>query len=131
MTGTKQNGDYLPLIPANSWSNTVRAEFDIKNWLKNGFASCNLSSTFDQDNVSGFETRSAGYNLVNVGLGGTVKLGKSSFDIHLNGNNLFDKRYIAHLSRLKTDGIPNIGRNVVLGVNFSNLEFFNSDEGLC
>jgi iron complex outermembrane receptor protein len=52
-------------------------------------------------------------------VGGTVKLGKTAFDINLNGNNLFDKRYIAHLSRLKTDGIPNIGRNIVLGVNFN------------
>jgi iron complex outermembrane receptor protein len=46
-------------------------------------------------------------------------MGKTVFDVNLNGNNLFDKRYIAHLSRLKNDGIPNIGRNIVLGVNFS------------
>jgi iron complex outermembrane receptor protein len=45
---------------------------------------------------------------VNLGLGGTVKLGKTVFDVNLNGNNLFDKRYIAHLSCLKNDGIPNI-----------------------
>jgi iron complex outermembrane receptor protein len=28
-------------------------------------------------------------------------MGKTVFDVNLNGNNLFDKRYIAHLSRLK------------------------------
>jgi iron complex outermembrane receptor protein len=118
VTGKKANGDYLPLIPANNWNNTVRAEFTIKNWLADGFARLNVSSTFAQDNVSGFETRSPGYTLVNLGFGGKVKLGKTAFDVNLNGNNLFDQRYIAHLSRLKTDGIPNIGRNVVLGVNF-------------
>jgi iron complex outermembrane receptor protein len=53
---------------------------------------------------------------VNLGLGGTVKLGKTVFDVNLN--NLFDKRYIAPIS-FKNDGIPNIGRNIVLGVNFS------------
>ncbi|HRM12810.1 MAG TPA: TonB-dependent receptor, partial [Flavobacterium sp.] len=53
------------------------------------------------------------------GFGGTVKLGKTVFDVNINGNNLFDKRYVAHLSRLKTDGIPNIGRNIVFGVNFN------------
>ncbi|MBO9583260.1 MAG: TonB-dependent receptor [Flavobacterium sp.] len=119
VTGKKQNKDYLPLIPANNWNNTLRTEFNIKNWLSEGFASLNVSSTFNQDNVSGFETASKGYTLVNLGLGGTVKLGKTAFDINLNGNNLFDKKYIAHLSRLKTDGIPNIGRNIVLGVNFN------------
>ena len=119
VTGEKRNGDYLPLIPANNWNNTIRTEFKIKNWLEDGFATLNVSSTFNQKNVSGFETESNGYNLVNLGFGGTVKLGKTAFDVNINGNNLFDKRYIAHLSRLKTDGIPNIGRNIVFGVNFN------------
>ncbi|MCD0474432.1 TonB-dependent receptor [Flavobacterium sp. EDS] len=118
VTGKKQNGDYLPLIPANNWNNTIRTEFNIKNWFHDGFATLNVSSTFNQDNVSGFETASKGYSLVNLGFGGTVKFGKTAFDVNINGNNLFDKKYIAHLSRLKTDGIPNIGRNIVLGVNF-------------
>ena len=119
VTGKKQNGDYLPLIPANNWSNTIRTEFKIKNWFEAGYATLNFTSTFNQNNVSGFETQSNGYTLVNLGVGGTVTLGKTMFDVNLNGNNLFDKRYIAHLSRLKNDGIPNIGRNIVLGVNFS------------
>jgi len=118
VTGEKQNGDYLPLIPANNWNNTIRTEFSIKNWLSQGYARLNFSSTFAQDNVSGFETKSSGYTLVNAGFGGKIKISKSVFEVSLNGNNLFDKRYIAHLSRLKTDGIPNIGRNVILGVNF-------------
>ncbi|KIA84782.1 TonB-dependent receptor [Flavobacterium sp. AED] len=119
VTGKKENGDFLPLIPANNWNNTIRTEFNIKNWLEDGFATLNLSTTFNQNNVSGFETKSNGYSLVNLGFGGKVKLGKTVFDMNLNGNNLLNKRYIAHLSRLKTDGIPNIGRNVVLGVNFN------------
>lgn len=119
VTGKKNNRDYLPLIPANNWNNTIRTEFKIKNWLEEGFAALHISSTLDQDNVSGFETASKGYTLVNLGLGGTIKIGKNAFDVNLNGNNLFDKNYIAHLSRLKTDGIPNIGRNIILGVKFS------------
>ncbi|TRX36722.1 TonB-dependent receptor [Flavobacterium restrictum] len=119
VTGQKQNGDYLPLIPANNWNNTLRGEFKIKNWLADGFAALTVSTTFNQKKVSGFETQSNGYTLLNLGLGGNVKLGKTAFDVSLNGNNLLDKKYIAHLSRLKTDGIPNIGRNIILGVNFN------------
>ena len=123
VTGKKQSrsvgSDFLPLIPANNWNNTIRTEFKIKNWLEDGFATLNFSSTFNQNNVSGFETKSNGYTLVNLGFGGKVKLGKTVFDINLNGNNLLDKNYIAHLSRLKTDGIPTIGRNIVFGVNFN------------
>ncbi|MBK0369295.1 TonB-dependent receptor [Flavobacterium agrisoli] len=119
VTGKKDNGDYLPLIPANNWNNTIRTEFTIKNWLREGFASFNVSSTFNQNKVSGFETASDAYTLVNLGLGGTIQLRKLTFGLSLNANNLFDKQYIAHLSRLKNDGIPNIGRNVVLGLNFN------------
>ena len=48
-----------------------------------------------------------------------MKLGKTTFDLNLNANNLLDEEYTAHLSRLKTDGIPNMGRNIVLGLNFN------------
>jgi len=119
VTGKKQDGDYLPLIPANNWNNTIRTEFKIKNWLEEGFATLNVSTTFNQANVSGFETKSNGFTLLNLGLGGKIKWGKTAFNVNLNGNNLLDKNYIAHLSRLKTDGIPNIGRNIVLGLNFN------------
>ena len=118
VTANKQNGDFLPLIPANNWNNTIRTEFKIKNWFEEGFATLNVSSTFNQNNVSGFETKTAGYTLLNLGFGGKVKLGKTIFDLNLNANNLLDKEYTAHLSRLKTDGIPNIGRNIILGLNF-------------
>jgi iron complex outermembrane receptor protein len=119
VTGVNQNGNFLPLIPANNWNNTIRAEFKISKFLEDGFATLNVSSTFNQNKVSGFETDSKGYTLLNIGFGGKVKLGKTAFEINLNANNLLDKKYIAHLSRLKTDGIPNIGRNIVLGLNFN------------
>ena len=118
VTGKKDNGDYLPLIPANNWNNTIRTEFKIKDWLKQGFATFNVSKTFDQKNVSGFETNTNGYTLVNLALGGTIPWGKNSLDVHLNANNLFNETYVAHLSRLKTDGLANIGRNISLGVKF-------------
>jgi iron complex outermembrane receptor protein len=71
-----------------------------------------MFSTFSQK--CGFETDRKGINLVNLGFGGTVKLGKTVFDVNINGNNLFDKGYIAHLSRLKRMASKH-GRNIVLG----------------
>ncbi len=119
VTGQKQNGDYLPLIPANKWDNSIRAEFYVKKWLKEGFTTLNISNTFNQNKVGGFETNSNGYVLVNLGIGGNVQFGKTAFSFNLNGNNLTNKNYIAHLSRLKTDGIPNMGRTIILGINFN------------
>ncbi len=116
--GKQKNGTYLPLIPANKLSTTLRTEFALKNWLKNGYASLKLENVFNQNNVSSFETNTKGYNLLHFSLGGNIKFNKIKFKLNLNVHNLFDTTYISHLSRLKRDGIQNIGRTIMLGVNF-------------
>ena len=116
--GKQNNGDYLPLIPANKLTNTIRAEFNNTKMLKNSFAAVTLENTFKQTNLSEFETKSNGYNLVNVGVGGTIKLKSVDLDVNLNMNNVFNESYISHLSRLKADGINNIGRNFITSVKF-------------
>lgn len=119
VTGKKQNGDNLPLIPAKKWNNMLKTEFKSFKYLKNSFAVLNIEHTLNQNNPGEFETKSKDYTLVNLGFGGKVTLGKTVFDVNFNVNNLFDKNYISHLSRLKNDGIPNIGRNIILGINFN------------
>lgn len=119
VTGQKADGDHLPLIPANKWNNSLKSEFKSTKYIKDSFAVLTVEHTLNQNNPSQFETKSNSYTLVNVGFGGTVTVGKTSLDFNLNANNLFNQTYIAHLSRLKTDGIPNIGRNIVLGINFT------------
>ncbi|WP_343330076.1 TonB-dependent receptor [Polaribacter staleyi] len=116
--GEQDNGNYLPLIPANSWKNTLRTEFDVKKWLQQGYASLTLKSTFSQNNVSQFETKTPSYNLLNFGFGGDITINDIKFSANLSANNILDKKYIDHLSRLKADGILNQGRNIVLGINF-------------
>ena len=116
--GKQNNGNYLPLIPANTWKNTFRTEFNIKNWLQQGYTSLSLQSVFAQNNVSDFETISSAYNLVNLGFGGNIVLGKSKFSTSISINNLLNRKYTHHLSRLKADGILNQGRNIVVGVQF-------------
>lgn len=117
--GKKDSGSSLPLIPANKWNNNFRVEFNIKNWWKEGFATLNIESTFAQNNNSEFETRTKDYTLLNLGLGGKIRIIKSVFQLNFNVNNLLNKTYVSHLSRLKSDGIPNIGRNIVFGIIFN------------
>src|SRR5690606_30166135 len=71
--GKLTDGDYLPLIPANNISNTLRVEFEGNdNKLKSYYAFVTLRSTFAQHHVGNFETGSDGYNLLNVGVGGNL-----------------------------------------------------------
>lgn len=119
VTGKKQNGENLPLIPANRWNNSIKTEFKSGKYIKDGFAVLNVNYNLAQNSPSLFETQSRDYTLINLGFGGKVTLGKTAFDVNLNGNNLFNKTYISHLSRLKNEGIPNIGRTIVLGITFT------------
>lgn len=116
--GKQNNGKYLPLIPANSFANTIRIEpKSTQNRLNNQYAYITLKSVFDQDNIGDFEDSTKGYNLVNLGIGGDVLVFNTSLSVRISAQNIFDKTYISHLSRLKTDGIANIGRNISLAVN--------------
>ncbi len=118
VTGKTKSGDFLPLIPANRWTNTFRVEFSKpQKTLKNSYLFVTLQSFFRQNNTSFFETATAGYNLLNMGLGGRLLLGKQPLEFRISANNILDKTYISHLSRLKIDGIPNIGRNISLGLS--------------
>ncbi|MEX1384403.1 MAG: TonB-dependent receptor, partial [Lutibacter sp.] len=114
--GKQDTGDYLPLIPANKLTNTIRAEFNSTKTLQNGFVAVTLENTFKQTNLSEFETKSKGYNLVNIGVGGTIKLKSVNLDVNLIMKNVFNESYISHLSRLKADGINNIGRNLITSI---------------
>lgn len=118
VTGKRTNDNYLPLIPANSLSNILRAELD-NSWITKGYVFIKLKSTFSQDNISDFETNTPGYNLLSAGFGGTIQLLKKDLNINISGNNLTDQKYINHLSRLKADNIYDIGRNISLGFTYN------------
>ncbi|OBX24172.1 MULTISPECIES: TonB-dependent receptor [Bizionia] len=118
VTGKLDSGSYLPLIPANSLSNTIRVELDLKP-ITNSYVFVKLRSVFNQGNVSTFETTTDGYNLLSAGFGGNVQLFNNDLSITISGTNLTDKTYINHLSRLKPDGIYNMGRNFSIGLTYS------------
>ncbi|OUS00908.1 TonB-dependent receptor [Flavobacteriales bacterium 33_180_T64] len=118
VTGQLDDNSYLPLIPANSLHNTVRVEFE-KSWLKNGYAFTKYSSTFDKKHVSLFETKTKGYNLLSIGLGGTLNVFKNDLEVSIAANNILNETYINHLSRLKSDAILNMGRNISFGLNYT------------
>ncbi len=112
VTGKLNTDKYLPLIPANSLRNTFRVELNDGKTRKKSFAFITLENTFDQKNVSDFETRTGGYSLLSAGVESSFQLQKTVLKLAVNGTNLTDKEYVSHLSRFKPDGIFNIGRSV-------------------
>ena len=115
VTGKLSNGTYLPLIPANSIHTNLA--FTITKESKfNTNAFISLKNVFKQQNVSGSEIASKNYDLVNLGVNSELQTKKAIYLFNIGVNNLFDKEYINHLSRLKNDGIYNQGRNIILGL---------------
>ncbi|MDC6351619.1 TonB-dependent receptor [Zeaxanthinibacter sp. PT1] len=118
--GELDNGSPLPLIPANSFTNTLRVEFENGIFQsQDNYAFVTLNSVLRQDRVSSFETETPAYSLLSLGAGSTFSLGKELLQVRISANNLLNENYIAHLSRLKPDGWANMGRNISLGATLT------------
>lgn len=116
VVGKQKDGDHLPLIPAHKMEQTIRFEFKNSPKIQNAFAALRIENHFKQDKVSQFETPSKAYGLMHLNAGGTILMKEVDLRFNIGINNLFDKEYINHLSRLKVDNLYNMGRNVVIGI---------------
>lgn len=119
VTGKLKSNEYLPLIPANSFRNTLRIAFHDGKTRKNSSFFITLENTLDQKNVGDFETRTGGYSLLSAGLQSSFSLNKVVLKLGINGTNLTDKKYISHLSRFKPEGMLDIGRSLNANVKLS------------
>lgn len=112
----RANDSALPFIPAASLNNELRFEPTIKG-LKDSFIKIGLTNVFKQDRFDDFETLTNGYTLLDAGIGTSLKVKNGKINIWLTGQNLGNKLYYNHLSRYKTAGIYNQGRNVSFGIS--------------
>ena len=116
VTGKQENGDYLPFIPANNLKFEIRAEKEKLIFLKNAYVSMNSSWAFDQNHPAPDETSTNGYNLIDLSLGGNIKVNNQNISVNISANNIFDVKYIDHLSTLKEANIYDPGRNISLSL---------------
>lgn len=112
----KQSNNYLPLIPANKWNSVLKIDFKNGKNIKDSYLSFNTEYNLQQNRISAFETPTQDYLLVHCSAGTQVNFKTVSIDFFVSANNVFNKNYVSHLSRLKPDGIANMGRNVVFGM---------------
>jgi len=131
--GSERNNtnQYVPFMPPLRYLTELRYDFTSKsNILSNAFIKVQVTYTADQKRVftsNDTETSTVGYTLVNLGAGSGFKnkKGITLFNFYISANNIFDKAYQDHLSRLKYFeqykaspngklGIYNMGRNISL-----------------
>ena len=115
LLSTEEN---LPFIPQNRLNNTIKIDCKGENKLRINSLSAQYVHFFKQDNVAAYEIPSSAYQLINLGCTGNVSA-KHQINYSLGVNNLLNVRYIDHLSRLKTYGIPNPGRNIYVKLSLT------------
>jgi iron complex outermembrane receptor protein len=110
----QKQGEYLPFVPAHKLKFELRAEKEKLWFMHHAFVSVNTCTAFDQNRVAPDETATVNYTLLDVSLGGSVRVKKDYISIILSANNLLDKKYIDHLSTLEEVNLFNPGRNISL-----------------
>jgi len=116
VVGKRNNGEYLPYIPAHKFRYEIGFEQE-KAWIfeNPGFYISALTA-LAQENPSQFETSTDGYTLFNAKVNANIKINKQIMIVGLSVNNILDKQYFAHLSTLKSIGYYNPGRNIGLSL---------------
>lgn len=112
LRGEKSNSDVLPFIAPLSLKQSFNLEFN------NSSFELEAVLKGKKENVAQFETKTDSYFRLN--LSGTYDVEFLSNDLKIGWsiNNLTDKLYFDHMSRLKTMGIHEMGRNISVGINY-------------
>lgn len=116
VTGKQKNGKYLPFIPANKLYAELRAEKERLAIFQNAYIMISSSVVFKQDHPAPEETMTNGYTLLDLTLGGQIKIRDQNIFLGLGATNILDKKYIDHLSTLKEVNYFNPGRNITLTI---------------
>ena len=112
--GESSDGEALPFISPLTFNQVFNVDFGNDYSLEIDFI-----AKAKQGRVSLFEEKTDGYTLLNLsGVWETELLG-NDLDVFWSVDNVFDKEYYDHLSRLKTAGIHEMGRNISIGLKFN------------
>jgi len=111
--GESSDGEALPFISPLTFNQVFNVNFGNDYSLEIDFI-----AKAKQGRVSLFEEKTDGYTLLNLsGVWETELLG-NDLDVFWSVDNVFDKEYYDHLSRLKTAGIHEMGRNISVGLKY-------------
>ena len=111
-----KNGNSLPLIPQTKLNSTVSVEISHKGKIQIKKVFIQSIYKFKQNKTGLFETATNDYNLINVGMNLEISTKNYPLEIVTGIKNIFNTKYIDHLSRFKTLEISNQGINFYIGI---------------
>lgn len=115
MTSQLNNNEYTPFIPANNINFSYNGTFKIaKNIPLNAFVKESYFGA--QNQTAPYELATPAYHLLSAGVNTKWIKGTYLWQIGVSGNNLLNTTYYSHMSRFKSLGLFNPGRNFMLNL---------------
>ena len=112
--GETQDGMALPYISPLTFNQVFNISFSSNYSFEIDFV-----AKAQQNRTAMYEESTDGYSLLNLSGSWMTSLLGNDLNIFWNIDNVFDKEYYDHLSRLKTAGIHEMGRNISVGLKYN------------
>ncbi len=116
LSGEKQ-GYTLPFSPPPSAIFNIKYQKQNLQFIENAYLSFDFKVTAPQNNIVPPEEKTAGYQLINVGIGGDISLKNRKFNITAQVQNLLNTKYFDHTSYYRLINVPEPGRNFILNIS--------------
>jgi len=112
--GETQDGMALPYISPLTFNQVFNISFS-----SNYSFEIDFIAKAQQNRTAMYEESTDGYSLLNLSGSWMTSFLGNDLNIFWNIDNVFDKEYYDHLSRLKTVGIHEMGRNISVGLKYN------------
>jgi iron complex outermembrane receptor protein len=108
------DGEALPFISPLTLNQVFNIDFG-----NNYSVEIDFIAKAKQSRVSMFEEETDGYSVLNLSGNYKTEFMTNGLNLFWRISNVFDKEYYDHLSRLKTAGIEEMGRNISVGLTYN------------
>ena len=108
------DGEALPFISPLTLNQVFNIDFG-----NNYSVEIDFIAKAKQSRVSMFEEETDGYSVLNLSGNYKTEFMTNGLNLFWRISNVFDKEYYDHLSRLKTAGIEQMGRNISVGLKYN------------
>ena len=108
------DGEALPFIAPLTFNQVFNIDFSSNYSLEIDFL-----AKAKQGRVAMFEEETDGYSVLNLSGNWMTTFLENDLNIFWSVSNVFDTEYYDHLSRFKTAGIEEMGRNISVGLKYN------------
>ena len=116
--GKLSDGRNIPMMPPYKLNQEITLIKSKAGKFEHAFLRASGLYVFNQNKTYTNELSTPGYLILNIGTGGNISLYKQPFEISIGVNNLFNKQYFDHMSRLRQYGVNGIGMNAFISISW-------------